>query len=1353
MKIRTKTRSRFTATLQWALAVAVLIGSGWPASGDDKGLLSSEAEPPYVFILLDTTGSMTWNVGEAELPFLRSDSPDSKMYQAKDALYQVVSNLDNIQFGFSTFNQDNLRVRRKHWMYETIEDGIVILEDENGDPLWVYPALGDQHTFGRTQDCDLNRSPDFERTGCEVALPADLDDEWDARRMQMYSKLHTDGTNPTAFYIRAGNHLNTDWRFEVTFDDVDVVYGRNQIEVEVHIRGVNNSNTFDETKTITFQLVDGGEDGFVSLDFGSANISTPSNPNGRQRFFSFADHFATGTCNGWEGNDDEDADSYQGSSESTAINLKVLTDTAAYPAAQASRRYGDVIPLNWEDDNKTQILDRLAPNRLLLADPGDADLPSFVPDFRVAPFLTDVASDNKLDLIPALRAAAGTVIMPRGSTPLGDTLSSFETWFDEWSELASNGATGDSAWGCRNVYVLLLTDGLETCGGDGPSVAETLFDSGVLTYVVGFGVAASAGDDVLDEIADEGGTGDPFRPQNVDELVTTLEDIFSEIREEASTFASAAVPSVQANVSDKIFLTSFTPIGDASVWDGHIDAYLKPLPVRDDLTPDRDRRCGANDESACLAWDAGEELVAQSLTEGELDAAALPGGDIDPIGGAVDLRRVLFSPGVPSSTVPQPRREFWVDGDSSDSEWSDMLFSLGFAASTPPDAADKAKGQEALIGALKIKNETITIQDSNGDDVDQELTYVLGDIFHSDPLVLSNPNDFTLFNTDFNSNAKPCDDATDPNPGYRCYFEKHIYRRKMLFVGSNDGQLHAFDVGIYDGNEEEFDNGTGREIFSFIPRGTLGHVADLAAMGAEHDYGLDGPLVQADVFIDPSHNGTPTDTDREWRSTLVGTLREGGRSVFAIDVTQPDVLGPNNGPNAPDNAPDNVPVPLTGTDGLVSNYVPSCWEGGANCGPSPFPALLWEFMDTADLDENGLADLGDTWSTPTVGLIKVDNGGDIEDRWVAVFGGGIDPGALEADTPGQSYGPEGTNPDVADRPGVVGNWIYMVDMETGQAIYKRRVDGAVPSALSVVDTNRDLYLDTIYFGTTSGFLYKINLAGDPPDLATLANPSDEDEYDIWRPFKVFDTGGRPIFYPPAVINVAETGQFALAFGTGYREDLWLAPEGVEGKFYMLLDQDYSIGNLAAPLTELALTEVALDDPQDSSNLLQSDGGWYLTLRNGERQIATAFAISGVTIFTSYKPNVPAPIGDDEGCSRTGESRIYIVLTTNANSVRKDPVTDDFSKFLSISEFVTNSYVELSVTKNKPPEAGDDGPPRTDDEIDDDLRQVMNELKGLFPDVCRFANYTLNLKTTRAGTGQVFVAPIPICVVQHNWREL
>ena len=102
------------------LWVSIFPQQAW---SDDRSLLREFAREPFVFILFDTSGSMHWApkctqeqfdagncsllcpTGDCFVP-LNSDDPNSKFYQAKEALHQVLETVDGVHFGFGTYNQD-----------------------------------------------------------------------------------------------------------------------------------------------------------------------------------------------------------------------------------------------------------------------------------------------------------------------------------------------------------------------------------------------------------------------------------------------------------------------------------------------------------------------------------------------------------------------------------------------------------------------------------------------------------------------------------------------------------------------------------------------------------------------------------------------------------------------------------------------------------------------------------------------------------------------------------------------------------------------------------------------------------------------------------------------------------------------------------------------------------------------------------------------------------------------------------------------------------------------------------------------------------------------------------------------
>ena len=90
-----------------------------------------------------------------------------------------------------------------------------------------------------------------------------------------------------------------------------------------------------------------------------------------------------------------------------------------------------------------------------------------------------------------------------------------------------------------------------------------------------------------------------------------------------------------------------------------------------------------------------------------------------------------------------------------------------------------------------------------------------------------------------------------------------------LFVGANEGLLHAIDVA------------TGNERFAFVPNAVIGKLAKLTASNYSHDYYVDGELTVSTDFETPGKN------------ILVGSLGRGGKALFALDVTNPAAFGAN----------------------------------------------------------------------------------------------------------------------------------------------------------------------------------------------------------------------------------------------------------------------------------------------------------------------------------------------------------------------------------------------------------------------------------------------------------------------------
>ncbi|MFY9823843.1 MAG: PilC/PilY family type IV pilus protein [Thermoanaerobaculia bacterium] len=1329
--LRHSRRSLLAAVLSFALGTLLWTPSR-PAWSDDRDLLRQSAGNPYVFVILDTSGSMN-EVAQTSIDALAAgDDSTSKLYGAKQALYQVMTQFTNISYGFATFNQDGLRVFRKHWIYQA-----------NADPSWsatlAYPVKAQSYVFGggvssNTQfGCNTSPAP--------LSLPASAAS---VRQLVGYPRTGDLGDQTHGIWLKQTGrtyYVETQLTNGSKLGDATISVNLRRRRLATGVTATKcgatppSTSTFDETigfSVVTYTLV---TDAVLNTLYDTVSPATQILPNNDKTAAATCGSGSTPPLIGYDPNTDTAADGYTITSATPNVPVNLKYPTASNPSFTGNARFdeGDFLPLNWTKDNRDEVIDRLAPNLRL----GET-----TPDFKVARYFQNAVTGNTAQNSYGLQLLSTTVhpLIGEGFTPLGNTLQSFRTWYSGCSTgpctsgWASIAAANDPNWACRKKYVIILTDGDETCNNakGASDAAMALHDSdGVTTFVIAFGVASTSvncatqcppavnsNTNALNCMACKGGSGAPVYPQDESALVTELQKIFGAIQEDNRAFASAAVPAVETDVEDKIYLSNFTPIDQKGYWDGHLDAYLRPLPVTSNGLPNKTLACSSTLTSGCHLWDAGQKILDLAPSTSDLSAAT-PNFQI---GGGNHQRRVYYTQAQATATVPMVTKLLLPQAATADKV--DLYAGLNLSPlPVTSDATADAKVINILKATYKTKTDTIT--DSLGNT--STITFLLDDIFHSNPLVLSSPSRSIYYNANLNTKGQTC---TSGDPGYKCFALKHEFRRKMLAVGDNDQQLHIFDAGLYDTTTTPpaFGNGTGYEIYSLVPRPLLPNLQTLSTDTTQM-WGVDGTPQADDVFIDPSHNGTPTESDREWRTVVVGGFREGGSGYVAVDVTQPDILDSNR-----------VPQP-------TSTWVPSCWNGGSGCGTVSFGSVLWTFTDTSDADGNGHADLGQTWSSPALGRILVkttDSPPQLQDRYVAIFGGGMDPNNLNQQ----------------------GNYLYMVDMETGKAIYKRQLDGSTPSDPAAVDTDQDGYIDTIYIGTTAGSLYKVDIRA----AGTIVQDSTTHNWTItdtaWDPFRVFDTlqsdtGKRgPIFFPPSVVFVAQRGKYSLAFGTGDRWNLW-SQGGAPGRLYVILDTGFAKG--MTPTDESQYQDVTSFSaaPAGSNFLINPQGsllpGWFLKLATQERMITKPFTLAGLSVFTSFDPTITV---SGAVCAKSGTSNIFTVYTTTGDptcptgalcSVSDPPTPECYSgRCKPIVGVATNPFVEPSATKNPCDPTKD--PNCTPTPLCSNLSNVTKTLMGLFPSNCQFANFTQDIKTVEDNGNIVCIAPVPVCVIRKNWKE-
>lgn len=131
-------------------------------------------------------------------------------------------------------------------------------------------------------------------------------------------------------------------------------------------------------------------------------------------------------------------------------------------------------------------------------------------------------------------------------------------------------------------------------------------------------------------------------------------------------------------------------------------------------------------------------------------------------------------------------------------------------------------------------------------------TSKLGDIIDSSPIYVPAP--YGNY-SDQSESAK-----------YSDFKNAYANRKPMLYVGANDGMLHGLDAN------------TGDELLAYVPGDSqvYNNLGVLAAPSYSHNFFSNATPVSGDAFFKGS-----------WHTILVSALGNGGKSVYALDITNP----------------------------------------------------------------------------------------------------------------------------------------------------------------------------------------------------------------------------------------------------------------------------------------------------------------------------------------------------------------------------------------------------------------------------------------------------------------------------------
>ncbi len=526
--------------------------------------------------------------------------------------------------------------------------------------------------------------------------------------------------------------------------------------------------------------------------------------------------------------------------------------------------------------------------------------------------------------------------------------------------------------------------------------------------------------------------GDFFAASNPDELIDALRRIIASVVAQSSSSTPAAVSLPILTGGNSAYQGGY----DTSGWPGNVRRWT----------------LDASGQPASVLWDAGCRLTGGSCA--------------DPAG---------------TNPVRDPNSRIIVTSNGAASglpfRWGSLTTAQQNALNQTPGAAPCAGSGPNCDGYgadrvdyLRGKRDNETAPATPLLRVRQS---VLGAVINGEPAYVSSPR--SGYHDMFPPGSPEASAAaTDSTKTYAYYQNQQRARTPMIYVGANDGMLHAFDAT------------SGDEKWAFVPDTVIrnGRAAASTKRDADLVPGVDAKPRERDVFL----NGA-------WRTILVGSTRLGGRGVYALDVTNPA--------QADETA-------ASGSNGVVM-WEFSSGDVASTAGDPPCAA-----------GSRTCASLGYTYDSANIARLKSN------DKWVALVSSGYFPSNVDAAArSGDRFEAAASRTS-----------LLVIDLETGQLIRELRTSLApqtMPTGFKtfglstpmVYDLGSDEVDDLAYAGDLAGNLWRFDLSDSNPN-----------NWKVDLMFTSYGNGGaatagdQPIVFNPTALGDPVTRRPILVIGTG-----------------------------------------------------------------------------------------------------------------------------------------------------------------------------------------------------------------------------
>jgi type IV pilus assembly protein PilY1 len=481
----------------------------------------------------------------------------------------------------------------------------------------------------------------------------------------------------------------------------------------------------------------------------------------------------------------------------------------------------------------------------------------------------------------------------------------------------------------------------------------------VVTFVIGVGLKVP----LLDNAAQYGKSTASLRANNAQELQDDVTSAVVNIVARATAFSSTAIQTLEVGTGSTAYVPRFVPGSPTdAIWDGHLfrfdlynefvagvdkdgDGTLNGVFLVDrdgDIITEDDK--GAfhkkkNNAPAVPVWDAGAQLTATTAASRTIYTA------------------IWDSTNSVWSTIALPKWDgvsakpanFDAVGNTLGIDGTNACAQIQASMATPIPAAYLNAGvfdRDHCIKAILdyVRGYNVLNEIANNASTTINRAHMLGDIFHSSPVVVDPPIDQFICSLGLHSQCistlygyqnppamatpTPTDSytvGTSPNTrtvdAYEKYWEDHEARQRIVLVGANDGMLHAFDAGTPTTSPPTlnpgigfrqviYSSGTGNELWAFIPPDQLPRLWLMMRDG--HQFYLDGDIMVRDVWVDGQKNDKGTvgyvnnalvKQDVEFHTVAVVSERQGGTHFVSLDITDtatPKMLWLYPGPCSPE---------------------------------------------------------------------------------------------------------------------------------------------------------------------------------------------------------------------------------------------------------------------------------------------------------------------------------------------------------------------------------------------------------------------------------------------------------------------